>query len=54
MRFDLVRLRCSETGDNDVKEGTPVSKMPSFVMMEAASHGMIQTYQDSVYIERWY
>ena len=31
--FDLVRLQMFGDKDNDVKEGTPVSKMPSFVMM---------------------
>ena len=31
--FDLVRLHMFGDKDGDVKEGTPVSKMPSFVMM---------------------
>ena len=31
--FDLVRLQMFGDKDNDAKEGTPVSKMPSFVMM---------------------
>lgn len=31
--FDLVRIQMFGDKDNDVKEGTPVSKMPSFVMM---------------------
>ena len=31
--FDLVRLQMFGDKDNAVKEGTPVSKMPSFVMM---------------------
>lgn len=31
--FDLVRLHMFGDKDNDAKEGTPVSKMPSFVMM---------------------
>ena len=31
--FDLVRLHMFGDKDNEAKEGTPVSKMPSFVMM---------------------